>query len=481
MANIAKPSGINLLWAAGGTKVDPGLSKTNIGWVVELPPYQYQNWLDNRQDTFIAHINQHGIPEWDNETEYQGNLSYTQGSDGLIYKCLATHTNFNPTNPLNSAYWTRAFEVYGAAAAVQAQLNTHLTNYATLSGITNPVVARSNLSVFSKTESDVRFAALGGNGSQAFNVGPAVGTSHAVPLGQLSSLLVGATESTPGQIAIATLGETEAGTNDTKAVTPAKGQAVYLKKSGNLAGLTNPALARTNLGLSDSGIYPSNTWLIRTSNLGDLTNTSVARNNLGLGTIATQPIGSFLQAANNLGDLTNPVQARLNLGLTAVSFADPNIFMYKGENLFGLTNPAQARINLGLGSAAVVPQEAFLFAANNLSELPNKQTARNNLGLGNLATANAYGILGPDLTFTNNWDAQGGATQLPNGVKIQWGNVVVGQTITFRIPFWISYSVTLTHGPNALGSPGSGITSKTLNGFGLGYGQGGYMWMAIGV
>ena len=547
MPNIVKPSGINQLWAAGGTKVAPSLSKTNIGWVVELPPYQYQNWLDNRQDTFIAHINQHGIPEWDVETEYQGNLSYTQGADGFIYKCVATNTNFDPINPLNSAYWVRAFETYGSVAVVQNALTAHLTNYATLAGIANTVAARNNLSVWSKAESDARFAFKAGTIGQVFSVGNATISSHAVPLGQLTSLLLNATESTPGQIAIATLGEVEAGTNDTKAITPLKGNTVYLKKSGNLAGLTNLATARTNLGLSDSGIYPSNTWLIAVNNLSDLPDKPLARSNLGLGTIATAPAGAYLQVAANLADLSNVAGARNNLGLTSTAttplgnillkadnlagignqaiarqnlgLSDSGIYpsntwlirtanlgdltnaqtarnnlgladtavipsgniLLKADSLAGIGNQAVARANLGLSDSVLYPSNTWLVAVNNLVDVPNKAAARANLGLGGLATANAYGILGPDITFQNNWDAAGGATILPNFVKMQWGTVSAGGSVTFRYPFTQSYSVVVTHGPNALGAPGAGVTAKTLSGFTLGYGTGGYMWQAIGV
>jgi hypothetical protein len=548
MANIAKPTNLNNIWAAGGTRVDPGVTKTNIGWVVQLPPYEYQNWAMNRADTAIAHFNQHGIPEWDTLTEYQGNLSYTQGSNGFIYKCLQTHVGLNPTNINNNLYWKLAFEEYGSVQVVQSALNAHLANYATLSGIANVVAARANLSVWSKAESDARFAFKGGDNATPFLVGNASNGQHAVPLSQLSSLLVAATEATFGTTRYATNAETETGTVDNRAITPLKASTVYLKKSGNLAGLTNlvtaranlgladmaeissvsvmfryqnlagltdlalsrsnlglgtiataaagaylqtsnnlgeyfgnattaranlgltstattplgnimlkadslagignPAQARLNLGLSDSGLYPSNTWLIRTSNLGDLTNVQTARNNLGLADSATIPSANFLYAANNLSELPNKPQARLNLGLTAVANADPNIFMYKGENLIGLTNLAAARANLGLGG---------------------------------LATANAVGILGPDIVFTNNWDAAGGATILPNFVKMQWGSVTAGGSVTFRYPFTQSYSVTVTHGPNALGAPGAGVTGKTLNGFTLGYGTGGYMWIAIGV
>lgn len=422
MPNIVKPSGINQLWAAGGTKVAPSLQKLNIGWVVELPPYQYQNWLDNRQDTFIAHINQHGIPEWDTETEYQGNLSYTQGSNGLIYKCLVTNTNFNPTNPLNSTYWVRAFEAYGSVAVVQNALTAHLNNYATLAGIANPAAARTNLAVYSKTEGDVRYAFKGGTSGQVFSVGAATAPAHAVPLSQLTSLLVNATESTAGQIALATLGEVEAGTNDTKAITPLKGNTVYLKKSGNLLGLTNLPLARAQLGLADTATIGSSAFLFKNNNLGEFFgNAAVARANLGLTTVATRPEGYYLQSGNNLSDLTNVPLARAQLGLADTATIGSTAFLYASNNLgefFG--NSVQARANLGLGSAALFPSNTWLVTTSNLQDLTNVQSARNNLGLGGAATKNVFGIAG-DMDFSFAGDGNGGSTRLGNGMTLQWG------------------------------------------------------------
>lgn len=419
MANIVKPSGINQLWASGGTKVDPGLVKSNIGWVVELPPYQYQNWLDNRQDTFIAHINQHGIPEWDSETEYQGNLSYTQGSDGYIYKCLTTNTNFNPANPLNSLYWVRAFESYGSVAVVQNQLTQHLTNYSTLAGIGNPVLARSNLSVWSRTESDARYAALAGSSSQAFSVANATLSTHAVPLGQLNSLLLQATESSLGVVRIATNGDTETGTDDTKAITPLKASTVFLKKSGNLAGLANIATARTNLGLGTVSTLNQVDVLLSANNLSDITSASSARTNLGLTSTATQPESYFLRTANNLSDVV-PATARSNLGLSDLATTSSSAVLFKADNLAGLGNVATARNNLGLGSAAVQPVTTFLQRANNLNDLTNVQAARNNLGLGSAAVMSTPGVVVGSLNHQSS-NAQNGWEQRPNGLMEKWG------------------------------------------------------------
>lgn len=97
MAEILKPDGLNTRWAQGGDILDPGNTKYAQGWEVEIPPRQWFNFLDNRQDEAIAHINQHGIAVWDSVTEYQANKSYVQGSNGSIYKALTTNTNINPT------------------------------------------------------------------------------------------------------------------------------------------------------------------------------------------------------------------------------------------------------------------------------------------------------------------------------------------------------------------------------------------------
>lgn len=491
MPNIVKPSGINLLWAAGGTKVDPGQAKTNIGWVVELPPYQYQNWLDNRQDTFIAHINQHGIAEWDSETEYQGNLSYTQGTDGLIYKCIQTNTNRNPTNPVNNIYWAIAFEAYGAVATVQNALTAHIANYQTLTGLTNLTVARNNLGVYSKTEGDNRYARLLGNSANQFQVADATLPSHAVPLGQLNTLLEGATEAIPGGISIATVGEVEAGVNDTKAVTPAKSQAVYVKKSQNLADIPNKALARANLGLSDTATLPSSNFMKGANNLSEIVNAGTARNNLGLGSISTMSAGAFLQTANNLSDLASPATARGNLGLADMATTSSANVMFKSQNLAGLTNVAQARANLGLSDSVLYPSNTWLVRSNNLADLPNTQAARNNLGLSAVATMPLYTPTAvSSLDFSANFTSPG-FQRLPGGFHMQWGVINMGggsaQVNTFfPVAFPnVCVNIQLTNRENAPGEVNVGrVLTMDRNGFVFLNTQGNtfteWMWFAIG-
>lgn len=136
MAKINKPN-YQVLWASSGAITAPDDTKKQTGWVVEKPPHQYDNWLENRQDTAIAHILQHGVPEWDNVTEYRANASYINRS-GIVYKCKQTHTNQDPSLDVTNVYWDRAFDIFGSSATVQSNLSAHIANYINGSGINAP-------------------------------------------------------------------------------------------------------------------------------------------------------------------------------------------------------------------------------------------------------------------------------------------------------------------------------------------------------
>lgn len=127
MAEYILPTDLNLQWASSGDVLKPTDTKIQQGWQPEIPPRQWFNWLDNRQDQAIAHIAQHGISVWSSTLEYQAGKSYVQGSDGLIYKALTTNTNINPVGgaPGN---WETAFVTSATATQVastaQAQAQT---------------------------------------------------------------------------------------------------------------------------------------------------------------------------------------------------------------------------------------------------------------------------------------------------------------------------------------------------------------------
>lgn len=108
MAEITLPANLGNIWASSGDVLKPSDNKILQGWSAEIPPRQWFNWLDNRQDQAIAHIAQHGISVWSSTIEYQANKSYVQGSDGIVYKALTTNTNINPVGGA-SGNWQSAF------------------------------------------------------------------------------------------------------------------------------------------------------------------------------------------------------------------------------------------------------------------------------------------------------------------------------------------------------------------------------------
>lgn len=157
MPQIIKPSNLSLTWASAGDVLDPGNTKYATGWQVEIPPRQWFNYLDNRQDTAIAHINQHGVAVWDATTEYQANKSYVQGpTNGTVYRCVQTHTNQNPETDLSNTYWIIAFASAGDFYTKAEVDGAFLSKAANGSDIANAATFRNNISVYSQAQTYTR-------------------------------------------------------------------------------------------------------------------------------------------------------------------------------------------------------------------------------------------------------------------------------------------------------------------------------------
>ena len=119
-AEVNKPN-FQYVWASGGSKVAPSDVKVQTGWTAEVPPFQWENWSQNRQDDAILHLFQKGISEWDSLSNYyftaSGVRSYVQGSDGQIYVALQDSLNQNPVSA--PTYWAVAFPTSGRLLNVQ--------------------------------------------------------------------------------------------------------------------------------------------------------------------------------------------------------------------------------------------------------------------------------------------------------------------------------------------------------------------------
>jgi hypothetical protein len=123
LPEINKPD-YTYLWSSGGAIVAPSNVKVQTGWTAEVPPFQWENWSQNRQDTAIAHILQKGISVWSATGEYyfttSGERSYVQGSDGNIYVAVADSVGQNPVTDATDTYWKVAFIDAISLAAAQA-------------------------------------------------------------------------------------------------------------------------------------------------------------------------------------------------------------------------------------------------------------------------------------------------------------------------------------------------------------------------
>lgn len=152
MPLFTKPQ-FNSVWASAGTKLTPEPAKISQGWVVEIPPYEFDNWIQGRQDQLLAHINQVGIPMWDQTVEYQAGKSYTQGTTtGVVYRAVTTNTNVNPELDIQGN-WTVAFEATG-----QALLKAN-----NLSDVPDKALARENLGIATTPFYDGRYLAKDSN------------------------------------------------------------------------------------------------------------------------------------------------------------------------------------------------------------------------------------------------------------------------------------------------------------------------------
>jgi hypothetical protein len=162
MPLITKPDW-SYIWAEGGAVVQPSNTKIQTGWVAEVPPFQWENFVQNRQDQMLAHINQRGIAAWSGDTEYEaGGLSYVQGSDGVIYKSVAASgpatTTQDPTTDVSNTYWIVAFADVGAFLTEASGDSRYLRQSLNGSDIPNTTTFRANIGVYSSSQVDALIA-----------------------------------------------------------------------------------------------------------------------------------------------------------------------------------------------------------------------------------------------------------------------------------------------------------------------------------
>lgn len=117
----------------------PSQVEIEAGWDEGKPKRATANWVENRQDEMLAHIEQNGAPRWDSSTSY-ANGAICIGSDNKLYQAQQSSTNQNPTTA-GVSYW----KVIGADSLAKSE---------NLNDLANKGTARTNLDVYSKSEVD---------------------------------------------------------------------------------------------------------------------------------------------------------------------------------------------------------------------------------------------------------------------------------------------------------------------------------------
>ena len=312
---------VNLIFASTGDVISPPLAKIALGWVSEIPDFEFENWIQNRQDQFMAHINQLGVVAWDETTEYLSNKSYVQVANGDIYRALRTNTGQSPTIS-NSLDWKLAFDSSGTSYNKSESDTLFARRANNLSDLVSAGSARANLSVYSQSESDGRYLNESSN---------------------LSDL----TNDSTARTNLDVYSRAEVDLKDS----------VFSRKGANLSDLTSATTARNNLVVySKSEVYTrgesDGRYLNESSNLSDLTNDAAARSNLYVYSKG-ESNSLYLNESNNLSDLVSAGAARANLSVYSTTEADSR-YLNESSNLSDLTSASTARANLGVYDSVYV-------------------------------------------------------------------------------------------------------------------------------
>lgn len=108
MATVNRPD-YTVKWAESGNKLQPTSEKVELGHVVEKPPYELVNWIENKQDSAITYLMQEGISDWSLDQDYSATSLVKYG--GIVYKAKVASIGKQPD--IETAVWEIAFVDYG--------------------------------------------------------------------------------------------------------------------------------------------------------------------------------------------------------------------------------------------------------------------------------------------------------------------------------------------------------------------------------
>lgn len=190
MSEVTRPD-FSFQWSSGGSIVAPSNTKIQTGWTAEVPPFQWENWSQNRQDNAIVHLFQKGISVWSSTQDYyftvSGTKAHVQGSDGIIYEAVQSSTGQDPTTDATNTYWKQAFRSQSGAQWYALDSGTANTYKAAYVPVVKTLVdgmvlkfkalnANSGASTFTPANGVITPAAIVGGAHSALQGGEIVAT-----------------------------------------------------------------------------------------------------------------------------------------------------------------------------------------------------------------------------------------------------------------------------------------------------------------
>jgi hypothetical protein len=105
---------LDLLWASGGGKTDPGDVKYATGWISEIPTYQNFNFMLNVLDTNILALAEKANWDYNPLITYKPGAKVRTAAAGVVYYCHTEALGQEPIADTSHNYWSTT-PIYGVA------------------------------------------------------------------------------------------------------------------------------------------------------------------------------------------------------------------------------------------------------------------------------------------------------------------------------------------------------------------------------
>ena len=447
---MAKKPIFKTLWAERGAKEEVDSSKIAVGWTAERPPFQWENWSQWRQDAFISHINEKGLPEWDDFTAYgTSGKSYVLGSNGEVYVSTAPSGGTYPASDPSDATttkWKKAWldsdgtigipRVVGLVAALDNKVDKVAGKALSVNDFTNAYKGK-----------------LDGIESNAQrNVATNLSSKRAISSVTLES---STGEGTTIPTASASLAGVLSGTDKAKLDSLPSGVSGIVPLSGGGTGSSNAAGARLALQLGNHSTHnygtTANTVMMGNDPRVVRVNQDIAEGletkadktiNISAGTglvgggnlSANRALSTVFGTAANTSAMGNDSRivnaaSKTELSSGLATKADKTINISTGVGLVGGGNLSTNRtISTNFGTTANT------VAMGNDSRIINGQTSFERLDIGKTA-ATARTALGLGAQATR-WPSLAEVTGKPTHYPTTWGSVAAKPVQATRWPTW---------------------------------------------